>query len=116
MQPMRTSFLGWLLLTASAAPTASITISDPAVYIYEATAGNSPVGTVTASVTDQVAGNSSLTATACFDGYCTGQGAPGAGPDFLVNDPLTVKLTDFTFRCTFAAGTFCLANVAAFFT
>ena len=112
---MQTSFVGWILLTASAASAASVTIGEPTAYIYQTNAGASPTGTVTASVTGQVVGNSSLTATACFDGYCPGQGVPGAGPNFLVNDPLTLKLTDFSYSCTFAAGSSCNTIVAGFF-
>src|SRR4051794_3008438 len=112
---MRTSFLGWVLWAASAASAANITVSDPTVYINQGFVGSSPVGTVNASLTNQVAGNSSLTATACYDGYCPGQGVPGAGPDFLVNDPLTLKITDYTYSCTFAAGSPCATSVGAFF-
>jgi len=45
-----------------------------------------------------------FTGTACFDGFCPGQATPGHGPDFTVNDPITMHGTAFTMTCMSAAG------------
>jgi len=109
---MKMAFVGMFVLAAlaSAGP---ITINQPTARISSGL-GSSLLGTVTASVVNQTSGNESLTATACFNGFCPGQAAPGLGPDFLVNDPLTIKLTDFTFSC--GPGSSCGLSLGAFFT
>jgi len=50
------------------------------------------------------AGNATLTATACFGGFCPGEALPGSGPSYNVADPLNMRLTSATLQCIVLSG------------
>src|SRR4051794_29282650 len=110
---MKFCFLA-VFLSAAVASGGLITVTDPTVRIYQSGAGFDPFGTVTISVFGQNSGDSTLDATACYSGFCPGEAAPGAGPDFFVNNPLAVKLTNITYTCLTDSP--CATSIAAFFT
>ena len=110
---MKSILLGLALLAATAAANPVI-INQPTTRLYQSGFGSSPTGSVTMSVSNQVGFGGTLSATACFDGYCPGQAIPGAGPDFFVNDPLTLKVTDLTYTCN-PLSLYCTGNLGAFF-
>lgn len=84
-------------------------ISNPTAGIFDSAYTNAGV---TGSFSGQ-AFNASFSATACFDGFCPGQAVPGAGPDYDVSDPLTMKLTGFQTVC--ASGFGCQGLADAYF-
>jgi hypothetical protein len=105
---LRTQFLALLL---SAIPAMAGVISNPTVDFLNpfTTAG------VTNSFSGVVNGTASGSGTACYDGFCPGQAVPGAGPDYNVSDPLTMKITSFDVTCNLRAGGNCVGTVDAFF-
>jgi hypothetical protein len=72
-------------------------ITDPFVNI-NASGITGGEGSVNATLTSGTGGGYSLSATACFDPYCTS--TPGEGPNYTVNDPLTLRGTALTLTCT----------------
>jgi hypothetical protein len=54
------------------------------------------------SLTSTLTGNQ-LSATACYDPYCTAE----QHGTIIVNEPLTLRVTDFSFACANTAGLFC---------
>ena len=75
-------------------------ITDPFVNI-SATGISGGEGMVNATVTNGTGGGYSFSATACFDPYCTT--TPGEGPNYTVNDPLTLRGTGLTLTCNQAS-------------
>ncbi|MBS1828882.1 MAG: PEP-CTERM sorting domain-containing protein [Acidobacteria bacterium] len=93
---MRTLFLSLVL---SALPAMAGLISNPTAGIFDGFANAGVSGSYAGP-----AGTASVTGTACYDGFCPGQAVPGAGPDYNVSDPLTMKLTSFQADCELRTG------------
>ncbi|MBS1828883.1 MAG: PEP-CTERM sorting domain-containing protein [Acidobacteria bacterium] len=102
---MRTLFLSVVL---SALPAMAGLISNPTAGIFD--------GFTNAGVTGSFSGqpHAVISGTACYDGFCPGQAVPGAGPDYNVADPLTMKLTSFQAECAPSASA-CGGYVDAYF-
>jgi hypothetical protein len=87
--------LGIIALVASTAMAGVITNANVAVNATSMTGSN---GAVTATMTNGTNGDGyTLSATACYDPYCTT--TPGSGPNYTVNDPLTLRATALTLTC-----------------
>ncbi|MBL8176128.1 MAG: PEP-CTERM sorting domain-containing protein [Bryobacterales bacterium] len=89
---MRSAFLAILL---GAVPAMAGLISNPTAGVFDGSLSNSGVSNQFSGP----AGEATLTATACFGGFCPGQGQAGPGPDYSVSDPLNVRLTGVDLRC-----------------
>ncbi len=74
------------------------TIGSPTVKL-ETDFSPAVTGNVSASINGDVHGGYTFTGTACFDLYCPGQAGVDNGSPYTVNDPLTLRLTNFTLTC-----------------
>ena len=100
-------FLFCIMICSAMASAGSITIANPVADLFfpAATFGPNQDGALSVTPNSTTIGGFTTSGTACYDGYCPGQGGvPGAGPDYSVNGPITLRMTSFTISCSQAGG------------
>ena len=102
----------FLCLLAAGSLAVGGTITNPDTIIEFVSNLSSSEDLLSASVNTAGSGGYIFSGTACFDGYCPGQGTPGAGPNYSVNDPLTMRATAISLTCMSAT---CGAGINMFF-
>ncbi len=88
---MRSSLLVILL---GAIPAFAGVISKPTAGFFDSYSNPGVTGNIHTTIN-----GAAVAGVACFGGFCPGEGTPGAGPDFNVSDPLTMKITSFGASC-----------------
>jgi hypothetical protein len=90
-----------ILATAAIGVAGTVTITNPIFGVFGPGAGgNGPLSETTGG-TDASSGYT-YSATGCFEGYCPGEGTAGAGPNYDVTGPITLRGTDATLSCGMA--------------
>src|ERR1700722_18564258 len=92
-----------VLATAPMGVAGTVTITNPDIGIFGP--GNGTAGIALLQVGDggpPLSSGFSYSATGCFEGYCPGEGSQGAGPNYDVTGPVTLRGTNALINCTLA--------------
>jgi hypothetical protein len=95
------------MIFSSMAMAGTVTITNPSADLFPPGNPGGPDEDGLLSVTPNSAtvGGYTTTGTACYDGYCPGEGGvAGSGPDYSINGPITVRMTSLTISCSQAGG------------